>query len=382
MHLTDAHQTMTALHQYISAIGSFQGVLLFFLLVYDLKTSAASKVLGVYCLVLGLAFFLPFITFGLAHDLFNPLAAWLFFLPVLYGSMLYLYCRKVVFNAPFKIFDLIHFTPLLICYVLNVDALFYLHEETRLWIVGAAAPTQRLWLSEYILFAVGIAYLIATALLIRRYHQQASNTLSNFNPTIFLWLSGLVVSFVVIFSVKGIMAFSNFATTAMLVLSDALIVAIIYLIALRQWKNPQFFVIDGQGDEPLPSQSKLSREAQSQGALDTQTRAMMFDELTQHIERERSYRNSKLNLATLADSAGLSPHHLSEVLNQHAGQNFNHFINAYRVKEVCEQLHSATSSAVLDIALQAGFSSKSTFNTIFKKFTGLTPTQYRKQSQA
>lgn len=355
--------------------------MLFFLLVYDQKTSAASKVLGVYCLVLGLAFFLPFITYGVANDLLNPLAAWLFFLPVLYGSLLYLYCRKVVFNAPFKAADLIHFTPLIICYALNVDALFSLHEETRLWIVGAAAPTLRMWLSEYILFAVGIVYLAATALLIRRYHQQASNTLSNFNPTIFLWLSALVVSFVVIFLVKGIMAFSNFATLTMLVLSDAMIVGIIYLIALRQWKNPRFFVINSHGDEQLPSQSEVSSEAKSHGAIDTQTRAVMFDELILHIEQERSYRNSKLNLATLADSVGLSPHHLSEVLNQHAGQNFNHFINDYRVKEVCEELNSATTSSVLDIALQAGFSSKSTFNTIFKKFTGLTPTQYRKQSQ-
>jgi AraC-like DNA-binding protein len=75
----------------------------------------------------------------------------------------------------------------------------------------------------------------------------------------------------------------------------------------------------------------------------------------------------------------LSPHHLSEVLNQHAGKNFNHFINAYRVKEVCEKLNSSSSLKVLDIAIQSGFSSKSTFNTIFKKFMGVTPTQYREK---
>jgi AraC-like DNA-binding protein len=372
---------MTALHQYISAIGSFQGVLLFFLLFYDRKTNAASKVLGLYCLVLGLAFFLPFITFDVAYDVFNPLAAWLFFLPVLYGSMLYLYCRKVVFNAPFKKGDLVHLLPLLACYTLNVDALFYYHEEMRLWIVGAAAPTQRLWFSEYMLFGFVIAYLVATARLIRRYYRQASNTLSNFNPAIFLWLSALVASLIVIFLVKGIMAFSNFATLTMLVLSDAMIVSIIYLIALRQWRNPQFFVIDSHGDEQALSQNVNSSEPDMTGIIDESTRAVMFDELTRHIEKEHSYRNNNLSLATLAEAVGISPHHLSEVLNQHAGQNFNHFINAYRVKEVCDKLNSTSSGAVLDIALQAGFSSKSTFNTIFKKFMGVTPTQYRQKHQ-
>lgn len=371
---------MTALHQYISAIGSFQGLLLFFLLVCDRNTTAASKVLGLYCLSMGLAFFLPFITFGVASEVFNPLAAWLFFLPVMYGGLLYLYCSKVVFNAPFRATDLIHALPLIACYALNADALFVHHEAFRLWINGAPAPTQRLWLSEYILFGVAIGYLIATAFLIKRYHQQASDTLSNFNPTIFLWLGVLVSSFIVIFSVKGVMAFTNFATLTMLVLSDALIVLIILLIALTQWKNPQFFVINSDGgDEQALISGTVSQEAENIGAIDAGTRAAMFDELTKYIETEHSYRNSELSLAKLADSIGLSPHHLSEVLNQHAGQNFNHFINAYRVKEVCDKLDSETSFKVLDIAMQAGFSSKSTFNTIFKKFKGVTPTQYRQE---
>lgn len=372
---------MNALHQYISAIGSFQGLLLFFLLVFDRNTSAASKVLGLYCLSMGLAFFLPFITFGIAPEGFNPLAAWLFFLPVMYGGLLYLYCSKVVFNAPFKAADLVHVLPLLACYALNFDTLFFQHEEFRLWIVGASAPTQRLWFSEYILFGVGIAYFIATAFLIRRYHHQASDTLSNFNSTIFLWLGVLVASLIVIFLVKGVMAFTNFETMSMLVLSDALIALIILLIALNQWKNPHFFVINGHGGEQAFIQELASQDNKNVGVIDENTRAMMFDQLTKHIELEHSYRDSELSLAKLADSIGLSPHHLSEVLNQHAGQNFNHFINAYRVKEVCEKLESSSSFKVLDIALQSGFSSKSTFNTIFKKFMGVTPTQYRQKTQ-
>ncbi len=358
---------MTALHQYISAVGSFQGILLFVLLVCDRSTSAASKVLGLYCLSMGLAFLLPFITFGLAFEVFNPMAAWLFFLPVMYGALLYLYCKKVVFNAPFETADLIHLTPLIACYGLNLDSILLQHEELRLWIVGAQPPTQRLWLSEYILFGVAIGYLLATALLIRRYHQQAFDTLSNFNPAVFQWLGLLVSSFILVFCLKGIMAFSDFATMNMLILSDGVIALIILIIALTQWKNPQFFQISNQNSTEQTRLNKQSISEAGIGTIDEGTRSAMFDELVIHIEQERSYRNNELSLTTLAESSGLSPHHLSEVLNQHAGKNFNQFINEYRIKEVCKKLSSSNSTPVLDIAMQAGFSSKSTFNTIFKK---------------
>jgi len=168
----------------------------------------------------------------------------------------------------------------------------------------------------------------------------------------------------------------------MLVLSDALIVLIILFIALTQWKNPQFFAIKSdQGDEQALVGGRIPQDVESIGVLEGDTRAAMFDQLTKYIEQECSYRNSELSLTKLADSIGVSPHHLSEVLNQHAGQNFNHFINTYRVKEVCDKLNSGSSLKVMDIAMEAGFSSKSTFNTIFKKITGMTPTQYRQQSQ-
>lgn len=368
---------MTALHQYIAAVGSFQGLLMFFLLVCDRNTTSASKVLGLCCLMMGLMFFLPFITFGVAPEVFNPLAAWLFFLPVMYGAFLHLYCRKVIFEAPLKVTDLLYIGPLIASYALNFDVLFLRNEEFRLWIVGEPAPTLRLWLSEYILFAVPITFLISNVFLIKRYHQQAVDNLSNFNPSTFLWLGLLVLSFIVIFLTKGVMAFTNFATMNMLVLSDVMILLLILMIALTQWRNPQFFVIGKRDLETTVKNRSKATVQKDSGALDSCTRALMFDEIKKHIEEKLSYRDSELSLAKLAEAIGFSPHHLSEVLNQHAGINFNYFINAYRVEEVCQKLHSHAPVKMLDIAMQAGFSSKSTFNTIFKKFKGVTPTQYR-----
>ena len=368
---------MSTLHQYISAIGSFQGIILFILLTTDSRVTAASKVLGLCCLCLGLTFLLPFITSGIAHKALNPLAVWIFFLPVMYAPLIYLYCRKVVFDKPFQATDLIHLLPLCVCYLLNIDALFSYHEEFRLWVVGAPAPTLRVWLSEYLLFGFAIFYTLAAALVIKTYQQQATNTLSNFDSSIFKWLGILIFSFVLIWSTKAVMALTNVATKEMLIISDALIVIVIYLIALAQWRSPKLFNISNISGDELAHSKDSNFEAA--GTMDEETHAILFDVLKKQFEQEALYRNSKLTLTKLAELTGISSHHLSEVLNQYVGRNFNHFVNAYRVDEVCERLKSSSSSKVLDIALEAGFSSKSTFNTIFKKYKGVTPTEYRQQ---
>ena len=238
---------------------------------------------------------------------------------------------------------------------------------------------QRLWLSEYILFAVAIAYFVATVVLLRRYHALAADTLSNFNPAKFQWLGVLVSFFVVTILTKAVMAFSNFLTMPMLVISDALIVLAMLLIALTQWKIPLFFQVGSQVSDPRENMEDLVPSEKNSGTLDKTTRGLMLEELITYIESGKSYRDSELSLTKLAESTGLSTHHLSEVLNQHAGKNFNQFINEYRINEVCERLRGANTDSILDIAIHAGFASKSTFNTIFKKTVGVTPSQYRMQ---
>jgi len=82
-------------------------------------------------------------------------------------------------------------------------------------------------------------------------------------------------------------------------------------------------------------------------------------------------------LLGLSELIGVSTHHLSEALNQHEGKNFYQFINDYRVSYVQKMLAQEQTAKILDLAMTAGFSSKSTFNAVFKQTTGLSPTQYR-----
>ncbi len=102
-------------------------------------------------------------------------------------------------------------------------------------------------------------------------------------------------------------------------------------------------------------------------------------QLTTYLEQEKPYLDSGLTLQSTADALDIPARHLSYVINEKFDQNFSELINTYRVQAACEILTAPGNNykSVLDIGLEAGFSSKSTFNRVFKQVTGQTPSQYR-----
>jgi len=98
------------------------------------------------------------------------------------------------------------------------------------------------------------------------------------------------------------------------------------------------------------------------------------------MDSARPYQDSELSLDDLAGRLDTTPHKLSEVLNSELGQSFYDFVNAYRVREVQGRIADGRSKhlTILSLAVDAGFSSKSTFNQVFKRHTGQTPSEYRK----
>lgn len=89
--------------------------------------------------------------------------------------------------------------------------------------------------------------------------------------------------------------------------------------------------------------------------------------------------DSTTSLAKLSEAIGEKPYYVTQVLNQNLETNFYDFITEHRIQKVIQQLSEASHLSILDIALASGFNSKSTFNTAFKKRTGLTPSQFRAQ---
>jgi AraC-like DNA-binding protein len=105
-----------------------------------------------------------------------------------------------------------------------------------------------------------------------------------------------------------------------------------------------------------------------------------LDRLAQFMVKNRPFLDPDLSLSSLSKAMDLGRGQLSQLINEGAGENFYDFINKYRVEEVKRLMADPKMQHynLLGVALEAGFKSKSTFNLTFKRFTGLTPTEYRK----
>ena len=106
----------------------------------------------------------------------------------------------------------------------------------------------------------------------------------------------------------------------------------------------------------------------------------LIDKLVAHMTEKKPFLDPELTLSSLAKDLDISRSVLSQLINDGIGENFYDFVNKYRVEEVKRLMTDpeVKNFNLLGIALEAGFKSKSTFNLIFKRFTGLTPTEYRK----
>lgn len=106
-----------------------------------------------------------------------------------------------------------------------------------------------------------------------------------------------------------------------------------------------------------------------------------YARLQQLMEKERLYENPNLDMSLLAEKMQLSNGYLSQIINQKEGKNFFNYINGLRVNAVIDKLKNPEFDhySILGIAMECGFSSKSTFNAAFKKITGKTPSSYRKR---
>ena len=102
-------------------------------------------------------------------------------------------------------------------------------------------------------------------------------------------------------------------------------------------------------------------------------------EMNGWMESEKPYLDANLSLADFTEKLHLPGHIISEVLNGLMKQNFYDYINNYRIEEFKKLARRTENARVtnLNLAFEAGFNSKTTFNTSFKKFTGQTPSEFR-----
>ncbi len=106
----------------------------------------------------------------------------------------------------------------------------------------------------------------------------------------------------------------------------------------------------------------------------------LFNQISKLVIDEKLYLEADVSLSSLSKLIGKTTQTTSEVINQYAQQNFNDFINYYRIQDAKKMLSNIENEkfTISSIAFDTGFSSLSSFNSAFKKFESTTPSSYRK----
>lgn len=136
--------------------------------------------------------------------------------------------------------------------------------------------------------------------------------------------------------------------------------------------------VNAQSSNQLASQGTKYAKAY----LETRFRQNIINKLNNSALTAELARDNAISLIKFAKAIGEKPHYISQVLNQDLNTNFYEYITERRIDEVVQRLSQPSELTIYAIALEAGFNAKSTFNTAFKKRTGLTPSAFRRNHQA
>ena len=125
-------------------------------------------------------------------------------------------------------------------------------------------------------------------------------------------------------------------------------------------------------------QASLSEQQKyKSSSLTTEQQKALLDKLQQVMINQKPFINANFSQPDLARQLGVSVHLLSQAINDGLNRSFFELVAGYRVEEAKQLLRSQPNIKVEEIAEQVGYNSKSSFNSAFKKITGMTPSEFR-----
>ena len=162
-----------------------------------------------------------------------------------------------------------------------------------------------------------------------------------------------------------------------------ILVLIIYAIGYMGLRQPSIFKIQQANyilEEDKAEKIDEKNNKYNKSKLSDKQREMLKARLLSVMAEQKPYLENEIALPQLANIVGCTPNNLSQVINDGLGKSFFDLINGYRIVYAKQQLLNPELLPILQIAMNAGFNSKSTFYTAFKKDVKMTPSQYRKTS--
>lgn len=369
----------------IFTIGIFLCFFLQFLLLSKPEKTLPDKILAFWMFIFGIHLFSFFIFSRGYWDTYPILSGFHHPLPLLHGPLLYLYVRySVGRERSLRWKDGMHFLPALGFY-LYLTPFFFLYspEKRRMINSGLIDDYSFFIVVSLVAFIISVsAYSVASYRLLNRY-QDLANTNFAYRQSIdlqwlkkFIWGIGLIFSIAILLAVFQEWLKFDFGFNTDIIFYTLLILFIFYL-GYSGIMHQGIFSAAVNVDQLV--EPKSTGEYKHSG-LKEKDALVIHQQLQKLMETKKPYLEPKLSLNELAEYLDISPNHLSQVINQYEGKNFYDYINKYRVEEFKKRALTPVNQnySILAIALDSGFNSKSSFNQVFKKMVGKTPSQYLK----
>jgi len=309
------------------------------------------------------------------------------FVAFTYGPLLYLYVQFMTDpGRKFNWLAMIHFIPFVA--FLTVSVVFReltLLKDLRNFFTPDRFISLRIVYSTCFLLSVTV-YSILAFIEIGRHQKKLKDLVSYTSGLITLnWLKVLsisyYVSFLVLFILGGLEIIGDFIPFDPYFVVFGFITIFSFAYSFYAIRQPVIFGQEVRIIDEEEENGKGTEKYVKSGLKDKQAEVYL-EKLISVMDTEKPYLNRNLSIQDLSGFTGIPRHHITQVLNENHGKNFFTFINEYRVKEVISRFGDQKNNnfTILAIAFDAGFNSKTTFNSIFKNWTGMTPSEYREQS--
>ena len=306
------------------------------------------------------------------------------FVAFTYGPLLLLY---VIFmtnpKRKFNWLSILHFIPFVVFFTLSV--IFRskpILKDLGRFFVPDRFISLRIVYSTCFFLSITV-YSFFTFIEIRKHQKNLKNLVSYTSGVITLnWLKILSISFYlayfVLFILGGLNIIGNYIPFDPYFVIFGFIALFSFVYSYYGIKQP---VIFGQELKSDNEDDKKESEKYVRSGLKVNQAENYLEKILEFMEKNKPYLDRDLNIQDLSQLTGISRHHITQVLNENYKRNFFTFINEYRVKEVIGRLSDPKfrNYTILAIAMDSGFNSKTTFNSIFKSYTGLTPSEFRDQ---
>lgn len=344
---------------------SFQGIFLSAILILQKKSNRSNVILALLIALFSISIIDNVVFWIEYYKVIPHLLGMSLPFVFIYGPLFYLYLNRTNETKKSKISNYwLHFIPFIIVsvwylpyYVADASTKLVLIAEWNNSIINALLIPS-LGLISLIYYAI-----LSQRLIVKLEKKYEINILRSNH-----WLGLIFLAYALFVLFKFIHSFSVIFGKSSL--NSDIIIALGYSVFIY------FIGYLGLKMSKLFNGIKVDTSKYRASALPRNFSQRMFKRLKAYIQSNESFKDNELKLADLAAELSLSPHQLSQIINQNANQNFSEFINSYRIEEALKLIHKI--DRMSQLSYEVGFNNRTTFNKEFKKATGLTPTQYRR----